>query len=280
MRPSGDKEETVSPAAGTTADIDRGLERDLALCRSFLYGALSLGFLAPTERTRQRLGASDAAAALGAAAGLIDHSRGTSLEARARALALLPGEDTLESLGDRHLALFGHTARGPVPPYETEYGDDTLFQKPQEMADIAGFLRAFGLVVSPDRHERLDHVSCELEFLALLARKEAHAVETGDDAMAAETRKAARLFLKDHLARFLPSFARRLLRADEAGFYGRLARLGLEFVADECLRLGASAGPGTLRLRLPIDDGAPMACGTGEGCGPDACPPAGGGETP
>ncbi len=30
----------------------------------------------------------------------------------------------------------------------------------------------------------------------------------------------------------------------------------------------------------PIDDGAPMACGTGEGCGPDACPPAGGGETP
>ena len=44
-------------------------------------------------------------------------------------------------------ALFGHTVRGPIPPYETEYGNEALFQQPQEMGDLMGFYQAFGLTV-------------------------------------------------------------------------------------------------------------------------------------
>ena len=39
------------------------------------------------------------------------------------------------------------------------------------MGDIAGFYSAFGVQLSQDIHERLDHLSVELEFLHFLATK-------------------------------------------------------------------------------------------------------------
>ena len=255
------------------------LSRDAALCRSLLYQALAIGFRPPTELTRERLVRVDAASALAEAAAVLDDEAeragaagGGGLAARVRALPDCPDGHSLEALRRRHLGLFGHTVRGAVPPYETEYGEDTLFQKPQEMSDVAGFLSAFGLVLDASKHERIDHASCELEFMAFLSRKEAHALETGDERMLEETRRAARAFLRDHLGRFLPSFARRVLGADPVGFYGSLARLALGFIAGECARYEIPSGPEMLRLRLPIEDAAPVACGTPEACGvPGPC---------
>ena len=267
------------------AGVDASRARDIALCRSLLYQALSIGFRPPTEGSRARLAAPDDVAALAEAAALVDEEHGTPapgparLAARVRALAESSDGRALGTLLESHRRLFGHTARGPVPPYETEYGEDTLFQKPQEMSDVAGFLSAFGLRLDDSRHERIDHVSCELEFMAFLSRKEAHAIETGDGVMLEETRRAARLFLRDHLGRFLPSFAHRVQGADPVGFYGRLAGLGSEFIRMECERLGARPGPEMLPLRLPIDDGAPMSCGAPDRCGvPGPCGPPEGAE--
>ncbi|HEU4400827.1 MAG TPA: molecular chaperone TorD family protein [Candidatus Polarisedimenticolia bacterium] len=279
----------MTTISGPTIDAARAL--DVALCRSLLYQALALGFRTPTARTLSRLAGADETLALAEAAAVLDADGGTGLAPKVRALAASPDAGTSESLAATYRHLFGHTVRGPIPPYETEYGDDTLFQKPQEMSDIAGFLRAFGLVVDPRRSERIDHVSCELEFLAFLSRKEAHALETGDEAMRAETRRATRLFLKDHLARFVPSFTQRVESADPGGFYGRLAALCRDLVRSECARFEAPAGPEMLRLRLPLDDNAPIACGGAEGCapgpggpgdatgacGPEACGPGGNG---
>lgn len=268
------------------APADARRERDAALCRSLLYEALSLGFRPPEQRTLDRLAAPDAAAALAEAAGYLDdeaprpaaEGRG-GLAARVRALSGAADARAVDTLMVSHLRLFGHTVRGPVPAYETEYGEDTLFQKPQEMSDIAGFLKAFGLALDPRRHERIDHIACELEFLAFLSRKEAHALETGDTGMLEATRRAVRLFLRDHLGRFAPSFARRASAADPSGFYGRLALLCLDFVRAECRRYDAPVGPEMLRLREPIDDGAPIACGAPGGCGvPGPCGPDGDGE--
>jgi DMSO reductase family type II enzyme chaperone len=253
-----------------------GGELDLALCRSLLYGAISIGFLPPNPETSRRLGRADALEPLARAARVLDGESGTKLAPRVRGLKTCPAARRPEELTATYRRLFGHTARGRVPAYETEYGSDALFQKPQELADLAGFLGAFGLAVDPSAHERIDHVSCELEFLAFLSRKEAHALESGDDPMLLETRRAGRLFLTDHLARFVPSFTRRVLREDPDGFYGRLAALCQELVKSECARLEATLGPGTLRLRLAVDDGAPIACGVDEPCTHGLGPPASG----
>ncbi len=262
-----------------TASLAPAAKRDVALCRSLFYEALSLGFRPPAGGAPWRFGSAEAAAALAAAAALLDADARAVLETKVRALV---SHDDLSDPAAQEailLGLFGHTGRGTVPPYETEYGDDTLFERPQELSDLAGFLTAFGLRLGPATRERIDHISCELEFLAFLARKEAHAVETGDAEMAEETRRATRLFLRDHLGRFLPSFAHRVMRADPDGFYGRLAGLCLEFVRGECARFAVPIGPGLLRLRLPIEDQAPMACGSAGG-GVDGCAPGPGGPGP
>jgi TorA maturation chaperone TorD len=259
----------VNRGVDTTLEVFR--DRDLSLCRSLLYEALSLGFIRPSERTCQSLVEPDAVAALAEAAALVDDERSTQLARATLRLANRTTGGSLDSLTAIYERLFGHTVRGSIPAYETEYGRDTPFQKPQELSDIAAFLRAFGLAVNPGKHERIDHISCELEFLAFLARKEAHAIEIGDAGMRSETHKAARSFLKDHLGRFGPAFARRAISADPGGFYGDLAALCLAFVTSECARLAVPLGPETLRLRAPIDDQIPMACGGPDSCLPESC---------
>lgn len=233
---------------------------DHALCRSALWEALALGFRRPTDETLARLASREGAIALAEAAEALDQAEGTDLAPRVRALAgePAPSRATLESAYDR---LFGHTARGAVAPYETEYGDDSPFLPQREMSDVAAFFRAFGLIVHRQARERLDHVACECEFMLVLARKEAYALAGPDAVMLEETRRACRVFLRDHLGRWAPAFGRKLTREDDGGFYGALGALCDLFVAIECRRAGVPAGPELLRLRSTETADVPMACG-------------------
>jgi DMSO reductase family type II enzyme chaperone len=245
----------------TEADVER------ALCRSALFEALAVGFRPPAPAALPRLVSADGAAGLVAAADALAGGGLAGLVVRLRETDTRP-----ETLAGAYQRLFGHIARGEAPLYETEYGQDDLFLQPQELADLGGFYGAFGLTVSPHGGERPDHMSCECEFLMFLARKEAHALRTGDGEMLETTRRAVRLFVRDHLARFVPALAGRLARADAGGFYGVLGALAAAFVAAECRRLDVPLGPTALRLRLPVEDGVPMACGTCPMGAPDAAP--------
>ncbi len=255
-------------------------EADLALCRSVLYEALALGFRAPTDETVARLASAEGASALADAAAILDAAWGTDLAGLVRRLPATepagkpaippagkpasPRPPSVELLDADYRRLFGHTAQGRVPPYETEYGEDSVFLPAQEMGDLAGFFRAFGLVLNPAAHERIDHISCAFEFSLFLARKEAYALKRGQKAIRDDSRMAARAFLRDHLGRFAPAFGNRLAKEDRGGFYGALGELCAAFVAHECARAGVPAGAETLRLRSTSDGDAPMACGTGQ----------------
>lgn len=228
---------------------------DAALARGTLYAALALGFRPPTHETLERLASPDAAAALADAAAVLER------DLRARAAALAHSGLDLDRLAAAHRHLFGHTVRGEVPVYETEYGNEALFQQPQELGDLAGFLAAFGLALRPDVRERIDHVSCECEFLAFLAFKEAFALEHDDAGMHAATVRAGALYLRDHLGRLAPALVRRIARADPSGFYRVLAELLLALVAYDGRRLGVELGPEGLGLRPdPNSIAAPMGC--------------------
>ena len=236
-------------------------EVDLALCRSILYEALALGFRPPTAETMERLVSPNAVNALADAVAVLDSAWNTDLATLARRFPGSPVLPSLEALQASHRQLFGHTARGGVPPYETEYGEDSLFQPPQEMSDLAGFYRAFGLALRPSEHERIDHISCQCEFMLFLARKEAYALVQNDASMLEQTRRATRLFLRHHLGRWAPAFGRRLARRDPGGLYGKLAELLVAFVTQECAQVGVPAGPELLRLRSTSLGDVPMACG-------------------
>jgi DMSO reductase family type II enzyme chaperone len=250
-------------AACETADKTDAI--DLAFCRATLYSALALAFRPPTNETVARIIEPENSAALAAAAALIDSDGKMNLAGAIDALAAA-GRAAVSTLASSYRALFGHTARGIVAPYETEYGNEALFQQPQELGDLMGFYHAFGLTTKNGTRERPDHISCEFEFLMFLALKEAYALEQDDREMLGEIRKAQRLFLGDHVGRFLPSFATKLTREDPSRFYSMLAELCLRFVTAECARLQVPLGSANLSLRPSDDSRVPMACGSGTEC--------------
>jgi len=117
--------------------------------------------------------------------------------------------------------------------------------------------------------ERHDHLCIELEFMSVLAAKEAYAIQQNLDAEPlAIVRDAQRDFLREHLGRWSPAFGRRLRSAA----VGPLAALGdflRAFVEADCARAGVRAGAEDLLLR-PVDESSERLC---ESCGIHNLPP-------
>jgi TorA maturation chaperone TorD len=103
----------------------------------------------------------------------------------------------------------------------------------EEMSDIAGFYRAFGLGYEG---ERADHVSLELEFMRLLALKEARALMDKEAENTGICRSAQREFLQGHLGRWAGNLAH---VAEGVGFYHPLLRFLGNWISAECGHLGA-----------------------------------------
>ncbi len=167
----------------------------------------------------------------------------------------------------RHDILFGHAVRGKCPAYEMEYGRHEIIRQASDLADIAGFYGAFGLQFTDGADGRPDHISAECEFMSALCAKEAYALTRDDEEKVDVCVNAERAFLKDHLARWLPAFARRIEKADPTGLYGEIARFAEAFVKAECDNFDIHAGPQKLELRPtdPVLDRS-ISCGPAD-CG-------------
>jgi DMSO reductase family type II enzyme chaperone len=126
------------------------------------------------------------------------------------------------------------------PPHETAHapnaGQEGMLRN-FELADIAGFYRAFGVEVSPET-ERVDHIVAELEFMNLLAVKEAVAETEGNVEQAEICRGASRAFLGDHLMRWVGRFAARLEESAADRLYAAAGCILDHFVAADAARVG------------------------------------------
>jgi len=243
-------------------------ELDVALARAVVSRVLKIGLSFPSQESFGRIASAETEEALSRAAVVLDEvsdrntlSGLTEAVARFRAPSLTIS--TVGELGQDYDRLFGHTLRGKVCPYETEYGGTHTFQQAQELSDLAGFYLAFGLQPSDTRNERVDHIAHELEFLEFLSLKEAYAFEDDDEDMLAVTRDALKRFVGERLGHFGRAFGRRLHEADTGGFYGGLGGLCATFLSSECKRQGTEVGPEILELRSTEEEDVPMACGTG-----------------
>ncbi len=300
-----DQSRLTSAATSDIATLQAAI--DLAVARSFIHRFLAKAYEDPTpegwawlceERTRASLDAAwDVAAGIlpavepgfqpggknvGSGENLehaaTSHNPGASPGGRMppstvdRMPAATFSPAGFDSFHDAYIATFGHAARGGCPLNEIEYGDikaDPLFQ-PHRLADLAAFYRAFGLEVAEDAGERQDHICLELEFMCVLAAKEAYALEHQLDAdQLAQCRESQKKFLREHLGRWTPAFTRRLAAATAEPTLLALAAFTHAFIESECARFGVNPGSEDLLLR-PVDESADRLC---DSCGIRDLPP-------
>ncbi|MBI2265853.1 MAG: molecular chaperone TorD family protein, partial [Armatimonadetes bacterium] len=147
--------------------------------------------------------------------------------------------------------LFGYSS--PFSAHAARYSCRDPFREAQELADISGFYRAFGLAAEGEASEIGDHIAVELEFLGLAAYREGQALSEGLLENAGICREAQARFLADHLGRWAPAFFSKLVLA-QAGVYSWLARTAVAFLDQEKEFLEVSFEPFQLPNLVDGDD--------------------------
>lgn len=166
-------------------------------------------------------------------------------------------------LVQQYVRVFGLVTCRECPPYETEYhpNGDTFFRA-QQMADVAGFYRAFGLLPGSDARERPDALALELEFMAFLLMKRRLAEDrspAGADE-AAVCREARAKFFRDHMIWWMPSFALGMRKKAEQGLLATAGRLLSALLPVERIRMNVEAPP------IPVGPNTTERTDACEGC--------------
>jgi putative dimethyl sulfoxide reductase chaperone len=164
----------------------------------------------------------------------------------------------LRSLETGHTGLFAGDVQ--CSPHETEYDFDT-FVKARQLADIAGFYRAFGLKPAGPKREAPDFVATELEFLSIVTLKQAYANVQGWEDEATVAADALRAFVQDHAGRWIPTLCRSIAETQGASpFYLAAAALCARVFEREIQRLGVSPNYAAPR-RLGRSERETFTCG-------------------
>jgi TorA maturation chaperone TorD len=223
-----------------------------ALVRSAAYEALSLACSYPQQGSDERL--------RGLLEDLAEHPLTAELGLLASVTELaaaLAAADPLARAAE-YTRLFDNAML--CAPFETDYQPDP-FAKASQLADVAGFYRAWGVDVARARPTTPDFVGSELEFMSLLTRKQAYAEACGWGDQDAIARRAQRAFLEDHLGRWVPAFAAAVNEHAGSGAAGRyfatLAAASARLVAGDVAAFGARPVP--LRSRM-VGEEAPLDC--------------------
>jgi TorA maturation chaperone TorD len=128
--------------------------------------------------------------------------------------------------------------RPKAPPYETIYTNAEGQMRGLLTAQLEGIYLNAGLEISPELNELPDHISVELEFMAYLCMKESEAHTPDEVLEAAHFRDLQVSFMGQHLARWFPSFAKRIEEADPGSIYQYLLPAVYEFLRKELDLLG------------------------------------------
>ncbi|HZJ07816.1 MAG TPA: molecular chaperone TorD family protein [Nocardioidaceae bacterium] len=233
-------------------------EREAAAARGVVYGLLARSFAYPSPehldvlRDRIRFVVRELVTSDAVLDGLLaEVARGLKA--------------SLDELRDAHALLFTHIEPVDYPPYESAYCSADIFRQADTMADVAAFYLAHGLQVGGVERERPDHVATELDFMGLMAVKEAYALEHLGSEQVDECRRTQDHFLRDHLGCWAPGLGQRLATLAQHPFHRALGALLAHWLEADMANLGVEP---VVMLDEPIppteiDDGA---CGIDTAC--------------
>jgi TorA maturation chaperone TorD len=176
-----------------------------------------------------------------------DRTRRTRLRRTARLLRETPGVRAL-AFFRAWQPLLERLARGAGEELEVVYGRvfglageqdacplcESAYRDADSVGELCGLLTAMyreaGL--APVGPEPPDHLSAELEYLSVLAQREAEAWERDGEA-AVQVVQAERRFLLEHPYRWVPELRRRLESSDPSGVYAAAAAAAEAFLEHE-----------------------------------------------
>lgn len=151
----------------------------------------------------------------------------------------------LSDLQSEHRRVFSNVITLDCPPYETLFGNDHVFAQSHVMGDISGFYKAFGVELSKDIHERLDHLSVEFEFMHFLAYKESYSLCHDGPEKTQIVVDAQKKFVKNHIGRWVPLFCRMLTKKADSGLFKLVADMTADWMDFETAFLSVTPQPYT-----------------------------------
>jgi TorA maturation chaperone TorD len=249
--PAADAVPTLPPAeVGAKLDSPGAEQTLLAEVRGQAYRILALAFYEPTFQLAGDIITGALASVLHELFDVTGVAGTAGLADPAQQIQTPAGQDAeglWRALKLEHTRLFVGPGHVPAPPYESVYRQDVpVFERGLLMGRSTVHLRqqyaAAGLELAPDYTDLPDHISAELEFMSFLCSKEAGAWEAGDDEAALGRANTQRLFLAQHLSRWVPAFCQAVAQHAQLDFYRAMGRLTQSFVdADQqSLNTGAS----------------------------------------
>jgi TorA maturation chaperone TorD len=171
---------------------------------------------------------------------LQDAELARAVAATDEALTLLAWARDLDPDGDEMsvawVRLFGSSIDGFCYPYEGAYGDPAA--SGQLLAHLQREYARAGLAVATT--DLPDHVSVELEYLSHLCGLELETLRSGEDRRRQRIVKAQRLFLRQHLTRWLPTLLEQVVEND-GGTYALICQAASQLAERESERLRSEA---------------------------------------
>jgi len=210
------------------------------LAASQVYQFLSTCLLEPNKKALEMLNNEEYMAEVKSCISASGNSE--MLEAFDSLQKSLEGND-VENLEWAYRATFGAaTVAMDCPPYEMYYSGSQIWQQTQDLADISGMYKAYGIAMEEDTTTtRWDHVAVELEFLHYMTYKLAYSIENHSEEEQEACLSGKKKFLYAHIGRWIKAFTTSVIKKTPEDFYRHAATLATVFVHIEMVKLTVDA---------------------------------------
>ncbi len=147
-----------------------------------------------------------------------------------------PEDKLIEDLAVEYTRLFlgpgQHISPHESIHHDTGDGDWGQFWG-RSTVEIKKFVETSGLKFKSDYTGLPDHISVELEFMQLAAKREMQALEEKDNDGLLYCLKMEKMFIEEHLVKWVPIFCDKIISEAELSFYREIAKVTKNFMEFE-----------------------------------------------
>lgn len=141
--------------------------------------------------------------------------------------------DAAQDLRCEFARLFLGMCANPIAAYESVFLSPNQCMMQDERDEVLAEYRKHGFAVVEDFKLPEDHASVEFSFMAALSRQVSAALDAGDYERAGLLIEAQGSFLDEHLGKWIPLLAERVINESRSDFYRGVAEMARDMLAED-----------------------------------------------